>query len=110
MVDTMFVPTNLLTDVPFDYPVVVKSVNGRSGKDVFMVENDAMWDDVMSQLTGKDLIIQKVADQPGKDLRVFVIKNEIIGAVLRESKTQFKANYSLGGNAFFTTLTKKKKT
>jgi gamma-F420-2:alpha-L-glutamate ligase len=110
MVDTMFVPANLLTDVPFDYPVVIKSVNGRSGKDVFMVENDARRDDVMSQLAGKDLIIQKVADQPGKDLRVFVVENEIIGAVLRESKTQFKANYSLGGNVTFYHLNEKEKT
>lgn len=43
--------------------------------------------------------MQPTAVQMGKDLRVFVVGKEIIGAVLRESTTDFRANFTLGGDA-----------
>ncbi len=43
---------------------------------------------------------QKVASDVGKDLRVWVIGGEIIASILRVSKTDFRSNYCLGGEAF----------
>ena len=36
---------------------------------------------------------------PGKDLRVWAIGNDIITSILRESDTDFRSNFCLGGRA-----------
>jgi gamma-F420-2:alpha-L-glutamate ligase len=50
-------------------------------------------------MNAADIIVQACNVQLGKDLRVFVVGEEIIGAVLRESSEDFRANFKLGGSA-----------
>ncbi|HLR69910.1 MAG TPA: hypothetical protein VK085_00585, partial [Pseudogracilibacillus sp.] len=50
-------------------------------------------------LNTTDLVIQSTQVQPGKDVRVFIVGKEIVGAVLRENKDDFRANFKLGGTA-----------
>ncbi|MDE7124843.1 MAG: hypothetical protein K2N83_05095, partial [Eubacterium sp.] len=45
-------------------------------------------------------VYQKAASDLGKDLRVWLIGGRIIASVLRESKSDFRANFCLGGNAY----------
>ncbi|MBE5935516.1 MAG: hypothetical protein E7262_06965 [Lachnospiraceae bacterium] len=45
----------------------------------------------------KDMVIQPLIKGDNKDVRVYVLNNKIIGAVLRQGKNSFKSNYSLGG-------------
>lgn len=44
-------------------------------------------------------VYQKPASDLGRDLRVWLIGGKIICAVLRESETDFRSNYCLGGSA-----------
>ena len=44
-------------------------------------------------------IMQPVATEVGRDMRVYVIGGKPVAAMLRESKTDFRSNFSLGGSA-----------
>jgi glutathione synthase/RimK-type ligase-like ATP-grasp enzyme len=43
--------------------------------------------------------VQEVANNPGRDVRVYVIGKKIIAAMLRVSETDFRSNFCLGGKA-----------
>ncbi len=92
--------TFLVTDdfIPPFYPIVLKPCMGKGGRDVEMIEN---YEDFLSyrERVKEKVIAQRAVDDPGKDLRVYVVGNKIIKAMLRESKTDFRSNFCLGGQA-----------
>ncbi len=100
MVDTIFLKKYLLGEhLPVPVPFVVKEATGRGGQQVYKVNNLDNWLSVRNELQAEDILIQGSAVQSGKDLRVFVVGKEIIGAVLRRNENDFRANYKLGGTA-----------
>lgn len=109
MLDTMFTRANdtNINSINIPYPLIVKEVHGRGGKQVYKAQTEKELKNIMENLGSKKIIIQKFAEVPGKDLRVFVVGKKIIGAVLRTSEVDFKANYTLGGSAAFYTLSEK---
>ncbi|APC48124.1 ATP-grasp domain-containing protein [Virgibacillus halodenitrificans] len=99
MVDTIFQHNKSLPKKsPLPLPCVVKEVSGKGGKQVYFIRNQQEWDKV-SKIATNNLIVQSCNVQLGKDLRVFVVGKNIIGAVLRQSNNDFRANYKLGGTA-----------
>lgn len=99
MADTFYFPKDLLPDLPpISFPFVLKEVDGHGGKQVYYIENERQWQHSAEKIQS-DTIIQPANVQLGKDLRVFVIGKEIVGAVLRASDKDFRANYTLGGTA-----------
>ncbi|MFD2211047.1 RimK family alpha-L-glutamate ligase [Virgibacillus halophilus] len=111
MVDTIFTKTDCLTETPpIPFPLVVKEVAGRGGKQVHFLPDQQTWQHVTIQLPQGDVIIQSSADvQPGRDIRVFVVGKKIIGAVLRKSDNDFRANFTLGGTAEWYELSQSEK-
>lgn len=103
MVDTLFVKRSELSNLPFSFPLIVKGVHGRGGREVFWIEQESDYQTLPFQFN-QELIVQKPAPYVGKDLRVFIVGNTIVGAILRESTKDFKANYTLGGSASLYTL------
>ncbi len=101
MLDTIFLNTkDFNKDIIDDkFPKIVKAVSGRGGSQVYKVTSVNDLYELICTLPNEDIIIQEIGEVPGKDLRVFVIGDRIIGAVLRESKVDFRANYSLGGTS-----------
>lgn len=100
MVNTAFFNRNNLTShVPMPFPFVIKEAAGRGGKQVYFIENEHDWDVFISNASPTDYVVQSTDVQLGKDLRVFIVGKEIIGAVLRESSSDFRANFKLGGSA-----------
>ncbi len=90
---------------PLSYPFILKAVNGRSGSEVFLIEDKDKYLNVQTKIKHSRFIIQSTNVQMGKDLRVFVIGKKIIAAVLRESENDFRANFKLGGTATLYQLT-----
>ena len=72
-------------------PVIKKAVDGHGGTQVYMLESSEEFED--------GFVYQKPCDTLGKDLRVWLVGDEIITSVLRESRTDFRSNYCLGGSA-----------
>lgn len=80
-----FLPSNC----PLKGPYVIKRRNGHGGSEVYLKDSLDGFND--------DYVVQELCSNPGKDMRVFVLGNRIIGAVIRSSTTDFRSNYSLGG-------------
>ncbi|MGP4108416.1 ATP-grasp domain-containing protein [Virgibacillus sp. L01] len=102
MVDTIFIEKKNCVQLPgTPLPFVVKGANGRGGRQVYLIENEQQWERcVADDIFASELIIQSTKNiQLGKDVRVFVVGNQIVGAVLRESKSDFRSNFKLGGLA-----------
>ncbi|WP_096153155.1 ATP-grasp domain-containing protein [Bacillus sp. FJAT-45066] len=102
MLDTYFAnrKTLLITKkAPLPFPFVLKTRTGRSGKEVFLIQNERELAHTLELLENNDLILQPLAGSPGKDVRVFIVGKTIVGAVLRYNDNDFKANYTLGGQA-----------
>lgn len=95
-----FMQKNDIEILPVDYktpPLVMKPVDGKGGKNVTLITE--------GNIPEKEgYVYQKAAMDLGKDLRVWLIGGRIIAAILRESKTDFRANFCLGGNAGIYTL------
>lgn len=90
---------------PLPYPFVVKEAVGRGGKQIYYCQSFDDWENAIQSLSTNDFLIQSADVQLGKDVRVFVIGKEIISAVLRVNKHDFRANFKLGGDAVPYTLT-----
>ncbi len=84
------------------FPLVCKNRYSHGGKDVFIVENE-------SEIKASDDYIYQDILVKGKDLRVYILDNKILAAVLRENKNDFRANYSLGGSISLYTLNNSEK-
>lgn len=83
-----------------ELPFIAKETRGRGGKQVYLIE-DA---DDLAELNDGNWIVQKPG-LFGRDIRVFVVGKKVKAAVLRESASSFKANYTLGGSASLYELT-----
>lgn len=87
------------------YPLVFKTVDGHGGNEVFLVKNATECKQMMSIISNKRIIAQKLCDEPGIDMRVYVMGGNIIVATKRTSKSDFRSNFSLGGVAELATPT-----
>lgn len=81
------------------FPCVLKSVRGHGGDEVFMILNKEDLQKRLLEIQEDDFILQALCQDPGKDIRVFVLGEEILGAVMRYSQGDFRSNISQGGGS-----------
>lgn len=89
-----FVQKNGIEILPINYkgiPAVKKPIDGHGGEGVVMLKKAEEFE--------KGFVYQKPCDTLGKDLRVWVIGGKIITSILRQSDTDFRSNFCLGGTA-----------
>ena len=109
------IPNTMLLKHPIDisfveknigFPVIVKKISGSYGRGVFLCENKKQLNQLvtMAELTKKsyDIIIQEfIKDTWGKDLRVFVVNDKVVGCMMRQATDDdFRANITRGGEGF----------
>ena len=106
MVDTFYYTRHFaLPNAPF-LPAVVKAAGGHGGTQVFWAETQAEYQSICQELRPfGDVVVQRPAKTLGKDMRVYVLGNQILAAVLRTGKDDFRSNFSLGGRVEAVTLT-----
>lgn len=92
-------PTYYSIDEIKEFPVVIKPKNSHGGDRVNIAESFNELMKLMPLYDGDNFVIQAVASDRGKDVRVYVIGNKIITAMLRESEFDFRSNFCLGGSA-----------
>ena len=86
-----------------EYPVILKTISGSFGRGVFLAEKRKDLKQLISMASLKaksyDIIIQEfVKDTWGKDLRVLVVNNKIVGCMMRQATDEdFRANITRGG-------------
>ncbi|MDV4150585.1 RimK family alpha-L-glutamate ligase [Clostridium sp. AL.422] len=80
--------------------VIIKESMGSFGMQVYLINNREEFINKVKELNKNriDFIIQEnIKSSFGKDIRVNIIGDRVVGAMLRESKTDFRANISQGG-------------
>lgn len=84
---------------PAKFPVVLKPLEGSQGEGVFLVRDLAEW---MALPADQEWVQQEfIAEAQGRDLRVFVLGDRVLGAIERRAKDgDFRANLHQGGEAF----------
>lgn len=103
MIPTLFCRRDSLHDVMEKRieKTVIKTVDGHGGQEVFLLDPalgnmQPVLNEILSK-TSSDFVIQPLIGKHHQDLRVYVLGKEILAAVLRTSRSEFKANFSLGG-------------
>ncbi len=82
-----------------DYPVVVKESFGSFGAQVHLASNREELMGLHAELRFRPHICQKyVASSHGRDVRLQVVGDRVVAAMLRHSDTDFRANISSGGS------------
>ena len=109
------IPKTMLLKHPIDvdfvqkhigFPVIVKKISGSYGRGVFLCEDKKSLNQLvtMAELTKKsyDIILQEfIKDTWGKDLRVFVVNDKVVGCMMRQATDDdFRANITRGGEGF----------
>lgn len=83
---------------PLPFPFVAKPAAGHGGSGVSMIKSEADYAAYRAAHPEKS-VCQPLCDTLGRDMRVYVIGGRPAAAVMRESDTDFRSNFSLGGRA-----------
>ncbi len=129
MVDSTFIRNQQVKEILSDIqkPTVIKAVDGHGGSQVFLVGGQAkeivleegvkervvnteeIFRNIEEGLGSSDVVVQPLTGSRYQDMRVYVIGNEIVAAVLRTARDGFKSNFSLGGEVCIYHLSEKEK-
>lgn len=89
------------------YPVIVKHAYGSLGKGVFKADTRAELEDLAERVKLVPHLYQQfVASSCGRDLRVIVVGDRVLGGIIRRSDNDFRSNIGLGGKAETATVPK----
>ncbi|SDM79603.1 ribosomal protein S6--L-glutamate ligase/gamma-F420-2:alpha-L-glutamate ligase [Psychrobacillus sp. OK028] len=81
-----------------EYPVVLKTINGHGGKQVELVHTEKEATTFLNTFSEYTIIAQKYIETNATDVRVFMLGEEVLGAVKRTGpQDSFKSNFTLGG-------------
>ena len=81
-----------------EFPVVLKTIDGHGGKQVDLVYTEKEAATFLNTFSDNTIIAQQYIETNATDVRVFMLGEEVLGAVKRTgSKDSFKSNFTLGG-------------
>lgn len=90
--------------------VIIKESYGSFGMQVYLVNNKNEFKDKVMQLQNRSFIVQEFIETSfGRDIRVNIIGDEIVGAMQRTSSADFRTNITLGGIGKFIDLSDEQK-
>lgn len=82
-----------------EYPIVIKTTDGHGGEEVHLCKTNTEIEQVISRYLNRQLVMQPYIEHNSSDVRLYLIGEEVVGAVKRTGVGSFKANVSLGGTA-----------
>lgn len=81
------------------FPLIIKEAFGSFGEQVYMVENEAALMDIVEKVQDRPFVFQEFIDTSfGVDLRLQVVGDQVVTAMKRRSKDDFRANVTSGGS------------
>ena len=88
-------------------PLVIKEAHGSFGAQVYLAEDRESAVEIIKRIGAKPFILQEfIKESKGKDIRVNVVGDTIICAMLRKNEKDFRSNITGGGVAEKVTLSK----
>ena len=86
-------------ETSFDFPFVVKAVDGHGGSEVFLADNEQKCKEIFTKIDIEKSICQQMCSESGVDMRVYMLGGKVLAAAKRTSLSDFRSNFSLGGKA-----------
>ena len=81
------------------YPLVIKEAFGSFGAQVYLIHNREELIAKQKELIYKPHLYQEfVKTSIGRDVRIYVVGNQVVASMYRYSETDFRANISNGGS------------
>ena len=82
------------------YPVVAKGAYGSLGNQVVLLQNEKEVRSYQKAHRVVPHLYQKyIAESSGRDMRLYVVGGRTVAAMIRENRTDFRANLAQGGTA-----------
>ena len=97
MADTFFLSKSSFAPRNYCYPSVIKSPAGHGGREVYLASCQKEAEEIVAGAPGEYMLLQPLV-KPGVDVRVYLLGGKILASVKRTSATDFRSNFSLGGN------------
>lgn len=91
---------SFLTEVSeqLKFPLVLKEAFGSFGKEVYLIKNINELENKVLELTPKSILFQEyIKESYGRDIRMYIVGDKFVGAVMRINKNDFRANATNGG-------------
>lgn len=80
------------------YPMVIKEAFGSFGAQVYLVHNREDLQAKQKELIYKPHLYQEfIQSSTGRDVRIYVVGDQVVASMYRHSETDFRANISNGG-------------
>ncbi len=87
-------------EAEFDYPIIIKESFGSFGAQVYLVKDRYELEKKREEIKYIPHLYQEfIKPSYGKDLRLFVVGEQVVATMLRVSTNDFRANISSGGTA-----------
>lgn len=91
-----------------NYPFIIKEAFGSFGEQVYLIHTQQEALRLMASIYERPYLFQAYIETSyGKDVRIQVVGNKVVAAMLRTSKSDFRANITSGGSMKNYTATKK---
>ncbi|NLX83180.1 MAG: ATP-grasp domain-containing protein [Clostridiales bacterium] len=87
------------TASPLPYPVVIKDVFSCGGRAVYLAKDTQQFIDAVAKIPPGNALVQTLSDTPGKDVRAYVLGQDIIAVFMRHTDRDFRSNIGQGGDA-----------
>ena len=82
-------------------PFILKYRFGKQGMNIYIINNIEEFNEVIININPSDYLLQEyIKNTYGKDVRVFIIGNDVIGACMRVNNSDFKSNLAQGGLSY----------
>lgn len=91
-------PDDVYTPDMGSFPLVVKPAFGHGGDRVSLVRDQAQFAHALSEINPLPTLVQEVASDAGKDIRIYILFGKIVAAVMRTAQTGIVSNFKKGGS------------
>lgn len=95
-----FTDTRFLAQIEemLGYPVVVKEAKGSFGDQVYLAGNREELERIVAACRTTEILFQRFVEHSrGRDIRLQVVGDRVVGSMLRHSERDFRANITAGG-------------
>ena len=81
------------------FPMIIKEAYGSFGEQVYLVHNEKDMMEKLQEVQGKPFLFQEfISSSYGRDVRLNVVGDRVVTAMLRSAEDDFRANVSAGGS------------
>ena len=87
-------------------PFILKYRFGKQGMNIYIINNIDEYNCILKEINPEDYLLQEyIKTTYGKDVRVFIVGDKVVGACKRENNSDFKSNLAQGGLSYNYELT-----